>query len=167
MFLVTLFKVVQASSCPWSSGRAFIHLPSTCRIPEAGRSQDEMRPGPSRLLLPGSVLRAGRAAWSTCCRKMLSRGTCPAQDMNQPPPRHKGHPYFEKMHPGSLLSSDPKPRERGRMCRNPMSALAEGFLYQLYHSHEVGDIVNAPILRMEKPKHREVKRLAQGHPGSE
>lgn len=48
-----------------------------------------------------------------------------------------------------------------------MSALAEGFLYQLYRSHEVGGIVNAPILRMEKPKHREVKRLAQGHPVSE
>ena len=154
MFLVTLFKVVQASSCPWASGRAFIHLLSTCCIPEAGRSQDEMRPGPSRLLLPGSVLRAGRAARSTCCGKMLPRGNCPAQDMNQLPPRHKGHAYFEKMHPGSLLSSDPMPRERGRMSGNPCRHSTEGFLYQLYHSHEVGAIVNAPILQMEKPKQR-------------
>lgn len=154
MFLVTLFKVVQASSCPWASGRAFIHLPSTCRIPEAGRSQDEMRPGPSRLLLPGSVLRAGRAAQSTCCGRMLPRGTCPAQDVNQPPPRHKGHPYFETMHPGSLSSSDPKPRERGKMSGNPCQHSTEGFHYQLYHSHEVGAIVNAPILQMEKPKQR-------------
>ena len=86
-----------------------------------------MRPGPSRLLVPRSVPRAGRASRSMCCglfeEETLPRGASPAQNMNQPPPRCEVYSCIEKIHPASLLSPNPKPGEGGKMIRHPMQAL--------------------------------------------
>lgn len=104
---------------PLGPNSVFVFLLRTCCCLGLGRSQNWMRPRPSRLLLPESGLRAGRAARSTECgfpgEEMLrERGklrASPPLNVSQPPPTLNAYPCFKKVYPASLSSPIPN-RER-------------------------------------------------------